>query len=114
MFCPNCGQQQASGETRFCSRCGFQLGVVKALLAAGEGEGPGVRPVPDQARRRKDMTKGAAFMFLAALIVAAGTVELPPGNGNKAAGQPSPPPPHLSKLPRVSARPRARVKWREL
>lgn len=35
MFCPQCGQQQISGETRFCSRCGFPLGGVLALLADG-------------------------------------------------------------------------------
>jgi hypothetical protein len=86
MFCPNCGQQQASDETRFCSRCGFQLGVVKsALAAAGEGEEArgGVRHVPDAARRKKDLTLGAALMFLFALVVAAGTVELPPGHSNR-------------------------------
>ena len=29
MFCPNCGQQQASESTRFCSRCGFKLNDVQ-------------------------------------------------------------------------------------
>ncbi len=32
MHCPRCGQQQLSEETRFCSRCGFQLGLVAELL----------------------------------------------------------------------------------
>jgi hypothetical protein len=35
MFCPQCGQQQITGETRFCSRCGFPLSGVLALLANG-------------------------------------------------------------------------------
>lgn len=35
MFCPQCGQQQISGEMRFCSRCGFPLGGVIQLLASG-------------------------------------------------------------------------------
>lgn len=35
MYCPNCGQQQASEEMRFCSRCGFPLGLVSELLAHG-------------------------------------------------------------------------------
>jgi hypothetical protein len=35
MFCPQCGQQQISGETRFCSRCGFPLGGVLSLLTSG-------------------------------------------------------------------------------
>ena len=34
MFCPQCGQQQVSGEMRFCSRCGFPLGGVIQLLPA--------------------------------------------------------------------------------
>lgn len=33
MYCPRCGQQQVSSETKFCSRCGFQLGLVSELLA---------------------------------------------------------------------------------
>lgn len=35
MYCPQCGQQQATGEVRFCSRCGFQLEGVNSLLASG-------------------------------------------------------------------------------
>lgn len=35
MFCPRCGQQQASGDLRFCSRCGLPLGVVSEVLAHG-------------------------------------------------------------------------------
>ncbi len=32
MYCPKCGQPQISDEARFCSRCGFQLGIVAELL----------------------------------------------------------------------------------
>lgn len=35
MHCPQCGQQQISDQTKFCSRCGFQLGLVAELLANG-------------------------------------------------------------------------------
>lgn len=35
MHCPRCGQQQVSEEIKFCSRCGFQLGLVAELLANG-------------------------------------------------------------------------------
>ncbi|MDQ3805780.1 MAG: zinc-ribbon domain-containing protein [Acidobacteriota bacterium] len=84
MFCPNCGQQQVSDETRFCSRCGFQLGVVKAVLAAGDAPEAGAAArVPDPTRRKKDLTLGAALMFVFALAVAAATVELPPGHSNR-------------------------------
>jgi hypothetical protein len=82
MYCPNCSQQQASDETRFCSRCGFQLGVVKALLSS-DPSAPAPAPAPDPARRQKDLTLGAALMFLSALAVAAVTVELPPGHSNR-------------------------------
>ena len=36
MYCPQCGQQQGTDEgVRFCSRCGFQLKGVTALLHTG-------------------------------------------------------------------------------
>ena len=35
MHCPRCGQQQISDQTKFCSRCGFQLGLVVELLENG-------------------------------------------------------------------------------
>ena len=35
MHCPRCGQQQVSDQTKFCSRCGFQLGLVGELLENG-------------------------------------------------------------------------------
>lgn len=35
MYCPNCGQQQISNETRFCSRCGLQLGLIAEVVANG-------------------------------------------------------------------------------
>lgn len=35
MHCPNCGQQQVSNETKFCSRCGMPLGVVSEVLIYG-------------------------------------------------------------------------------
>jgi len=35
MHCPRCGQLQVSDQTKFCSRCGFQLGVVSDLLENG-------------------------------------------------------------------------------
>ncbi len=35
MHCPRCGQLQVSSETKFCSRCGFQLAIVAELLVNG-------------------------------------------------------------------------------
>ena len=55
MFCPQCGQQQASDAARYCSRCGFQLGAVAGLLATG-GVAPQLEveavPVPDTPKRK--------------------------------------------------------------
>ena len=35
MFCPRCGQEQASENIRFCSRCGFLLDTIAEVLANG-------------------------------------------------------------------------------
>ena len=35
MFCPKCSQPQFSDDIRFCSRCGFPLGLVSEILAHG-------------------------------------------------------------------------------
>lgn len=89
MFCPKCSQQQVSEEARFCSRCGFQLGVIKAALAADESQvtsplapAPGSVPAPNSApapsKRQRDKTVGAFLMFLVALLVTAGTLDTPP------------------------------------
>ena len=85
MFCPKCSQQQTSDEARFCSRCGFQLGVVKALLGADET--PEVRAtqggVVAPERRMKDKTIGAFQMFLCAFVVAAITVDMPSSHSSR-------------------------------
>lgn len=66
MFCPRCGQQQISGEVRFCSRCGLSLASVPALLAEAatpEGAPRGVR-----SKKRKQLRRGAKVMFLSAVL----------------------------------------------
>ena len=35
MYCPRCSQQQVSEETKFCSRCGFPLGLISEILSHG-------------------------------------------------------------------------------
>lgn len=37
MYCPKCGHQQATDDTRFCSRCGIALGMATELIAGGSG-----------------------------------------------------------------------------
>jgi hypothetical protein len=71
MYCPQCGQQQASGVVRFCSRCGFPLDGVIQLLATG-GMVPvyhqSDEPVPISARR-KGVKQGAVLLLSGAVIV---------------------------------------------
>jgi hypothetical protein len=77
MFCPKCSQQQVSDETRFCSRCGFQLNVVKALIASDESEQDALMRQPGGSLRKRDMTIGAFLMFLLALFGAIITMDMP-------------------------------------
>lgn len=71
MFCPQCGQQQATGVIRFCSRCGFPLDGVIQLLGNG-GMLPvyhgSDEPVPISARR-KGVKQGGVLLLSGAVIV---------------------------------------------
>ena len=70
MYCPQCGQEQISGETRFCSRCGFPLGGVMALLASG-----GVPAITEAAAspkklspRRRGYRQGVILMLISVIL----------------------------------------------
>lgn len=71
MFCPHCGQQQAAAEMRYCSRCGFPLGVISEVLAHGgvlatsvqDSQGRGL------SARQRGVRQGAMLMLSAMLIV---------------------------------------------
>lgn len=69
MYCPNCGQQQVSGEMRFCSRCGLALSALVEWLAGGM---PVRRAdetrVLSPSRRRKLMRRAAKMMFFSAAL----------------------------------------------
>jgi hypothetical protein len=83
MFCPKCSQQQISDETRFCSRCGFQLNVVKALLSDENASQTDEIKKPDRSLRKRDMTIGAAIMFFFAFFVAVITVDMPASHSSR-------------------------------
>ncbi len=71
MFCPQCGQQQATGVVRFCSRCGFPLDGVIHLLGNG-GMLPVYRPTEDANRispRRRGVKQGGLLLLSGAVIV---------------------------------------------
>lgn len=71
MYCPQCGQQQVSDAIRFCSRCGFLLDGVTAVVASG-----GILPTryvqPGNQKpspRSKGVRQGAMLMLSGMLIV---------------------------------------------
>lgn len=71
MYCPRCGRQPIAEELRFCSYCGFKLGVVKAALADNE-EVAAVSDARNVLRppRNRDISIGVILMFAGALLAA--------------------------------------------
>jgi hypothetical protein len=69
MFCPRCGQQQISDQTRFCSRCGFVTTGVAELIANGgvlpANAGENKLPTP----RKKGLKQGLFIFLLTFLVV---------------------------------------------
>jgi hypothetical protein len=71
MYCPQCGQQQATDSMRFCARCGFPLEGAMELLAHG-----GMLPRDESAfgerkisARRRGVKQGAILMLIGAVLV---------------------------------------------
>lgn len=71
MYCPQCGQQQFSDNTRFCSRCGLPIGRLSDWLASGgalkAGEETEQAALPSP--RRKGIRRGAKLMFISAVLL---------------------------------------------
>jgi hypothetical protein len=70
MFCPRCGQQQASEEVRFCSRCGLQLDELSGFIENGgrlAAVGGGEQELPALTPRQRGTRKGLLF-FVGGLI----------------------------------------------
>jgi hypothetical protein len=70
MFCPRCGQEQISNETRFCSRCGFLMTGVGALIA-NDGNTALITsgPAKIDSPRRKGLKQGLFIFLLTFLVV---------------------------------------------
>jgi hypothetical protein len=71
MFCPRCGQQQATDALRFCSRCGFPLEGAMHLLAHG-GMLPQYLPLEGEQKispRKKGVKQGALIFLLGVVLV---------------------------------------------
>ena len=63
MYCPRCGRQPISNELRFCSYCGFKLGVVKASLADSDEVQPADSSTAVRLPRQRDINIGVILMF---------------------------------------------------
>ena len=72
MYCPRCGHQPVSDAIRFCSYCGFKLGVVKASLSDDDEfrAEPSTTAVPPALQRQRDINIGVILMFFGALVAA--------------------------------------------
>lgn len=71
MYCPTCGQQQISDETRFCSRCGFLLSDV-AEVVANKGISPYKTPsrlIKKDSPRKRGIKQGGMIMLVGSLLV---------------------------------------------
>jgi hypothetical protein len=71
MFCPKCSQQQVSETVRYCSRCGFLLEGVSALVVSG-GQLPmhyAQAASRELSPRSKGVRQGAMLMLSTILIV---------------------------------------------
>jgi len=71
MYCPQCGQQQATDSMRFCARCGFPLEGAMVLLAHGgmlpRYEAPGGET--KISARRKGVKQGALLFLIGVVLV---------------------------------------------
>lgn len=65
MFCPKCGQQQVSDNTRFCSQCGISINGLAEWIASGGNLA--VRqenaPIVLTSPRRRGIRRGAKIVF---------------------------------------------------
>ena len=72
MFCPQCGQRQATNEARFCPACGFPMAGVGELLASG-GQLHWRPPTPTApvplSPRARGIRQGAMVMLSTLLVV---------------------------------------------
>ena len=69
MFCPQCGQQQVSEETRFCSRCGFLLIAVADIVARGGALPEHLIPQDQLTTPRKHGLKQGLFILLSGFLI---------------------------------------------
>lgn len=73
MYCPQCGQEQASSEMRFCSRCGFPLAGVADLIERGglaaTAEAPKTGPQVRGLSPRQKGTRAGVMQMVSGILV---------------------------------------------
>ena len=70
MHCPKCGQQQISGEIRYCSRCGFLLtGIAEVVANDGFVPGSSNSSAAISSPRKRGIKQGAFIFLLSVLVV---------------------------------------------
>ena len=69
VFCPRCGQEQISSETRFCSRCGFLMtGLAEVVITGGLNQQLETTVGKPITPRRKGLKQGGG-LFLAGIFI---------------------------------------------
>ena len=71
MNCPQCGQEQVSGEMRFCKSCGFSLDGVRELLTTGNISLALEKDShkPRQSPRRQGVRQGVILLFISMVFM---------------------------------------------
>jgi Na+/melibiose symporter-like transporter len=71
MHCPQCGQEQVSGEMPFCKNCGFSLDGVRELLATGNTSATldNQSRKPLQSARRQGVRQGVILLFISMVFM---------------------------------------------
>jgi hypothetical protein len=70
MYCPRCSQEQISDDAGFCTRCGFQLALVKELLVTGGA--PPANSIGFQLNLRsgrKGVRRGTKLIFFSVILL---------------------------------------------
>lgn len=70
IYCPRCGQEQISTETRFCSRCGFLMsGLAEVVFNGGMPQILDETSIKPATPRRKGLKQGGGLFLLGVIIV---------------------------------------------
>jgi hypothetical protein len=71
VYCPRCSQPQSSDDAGFCTRCGFQLALVKELLVTGGAPPANANDfhVSSLTSGRKGVRRGTKLIFFSIILL---------------------------------------------